>query len=134
MGADPGHHHLVRIQRFQWILLALGAALWLFRSPVAAGIFTGGGLASILFWHFHRWVVTRMLTPSVARRWIFGSLVVLKLALIVLILRGMMICFPSEAIPFTTGILLFSGSLVLEGVWLIFRPDAPDTAKSKSEV
>ncbi len=80
-------------------------------------------MASILFWNLHRWVVGGMLTPSVRRRWLFGFLVLAKLALIVLLLRGMMVCFPSEVLPFVTGILLFSASIVLEAFWLIFRPD-----------
>jgi len=121
---DGGTHHLVRINRIQLALVPLGAAGWgLFRSWQGALVFAAGGAASLLFWNLHRWVVTGMLTPSVRRRWLFGFLVLAKLALIVLLLRGMMVCFPSEVLPFVTGILLFSVSIVLEAFWLIFRPD-----------
>ncbi|NTV72589.1 MAG: hypothetical protein HGA66_00070 [Holophaga sp.] len=121
---DGGTHHLVRINRIQLALVPLGAAGWgLARSWRGALVFAAGGAASLLFWNLHRWVVTGMLTPSVRRRWLFGFLVLAKLALIVLLLRGMMVCFPSEVLPFVTGILLFSVSIVLEAFWLIFRPD-----------
>ncbi|WP_306598304.1 ATP synthase subunit I [Geothrix sp. 21YS21S-2] len=121
---DGGTHHLVRINRIQLALVPLGAAGWgLARSWRGALVFAAGGAASLLFWNLHRWVVTGMLTPSVRRRWLFGFLVLAKLALIVLLLRGMMVCFPSEVLPFVTGILLFSVSIVLEALWLIFRPD-----------
>jgi len=120
---DGGAGHLARIARFQLALLPLGAAGWVFRSWKAGLVFAVGGVASILFWNLHRWVVTGMLTPSVRRRWLYGFLVVAKLALIVVLLRGMMVCFPSEVLPFVTGLLLFSASIVLEAFWLIFRPE-----------
>jgi len=119
---DPGSIHLHRIARFQAGLLPLGAAAWLFRSWRAALAFALAGLASILFWHLHRWIVVRMLTPSVRLRWAFGLLVLFKLALIALILRGIMDCFPMEVIPSVTGILLFSASILLEAVYLVCRP------------
>ena len=122
-GEDGGTAHLVRITWFQLGLLPLGAAGWGFRSWRAALVFAVGGGASILLWNLHRWVVTGMLTPSVRRRWLYGFLALTKLALLVLLLRGMMVCFPSEALPFVTGILLFSASIVMEGFWLILRPD-----------
>ena len=121
---DGGSVHLVRIARFQLGLLPLGAALWLYlRSWRAALVFAAGGAASILFWTLHRWVVTGMLTPSLRRRWLFALLVLAKLALIVLLLRGMMVCFPSEVLSFVTGILLFSAAIIVEAFWLIFRPE-----------
>jgi hypothetical protein len=122
-GEDGGSDHLARIGRFQLLLLPLGTGAWAFRSWRAALVFAVGGAASILFWTLHRWVVTGMLTPSVRRRWLYGFLVLAKLALIVVLLRGMMFCFPSEVLPFVTGVLLFSASILLEGFWLIFRPD-----------
>jgi len=122
-GPDGGSGHLTRIGRFQLLLLPLGAALWTLRSWKAALVFTAGGLGSIAFWFLHRWLVARMLTPSVRQRWLYGGLVVLKLALIVLLLRGMMAYFPLEANPFVTGILLFSASILLEAFYLIFRPE-----------
>jgi hypothetical protein len=120
---DPGSGHLRRIGRFQAALLPLGGLLWLARSWRAALVFLAGGGASIAFWHLHRWMVSGMLTPSVRRRWAFGFLVVAKLALIVVLLRGMMICFPTEVWPFVSGILLFSVSILLEAFWLVFRPE-----------
>ena len=120
---DGGSIHLVRIARFQLALLPVGAAAWGFRSWKAALVFAVGGGASILFWNLHRWVVAGMLTPSLRRRWLFGFLVLAKLALIVLLLRGMMVYFPLEVLPFVTGILLFSASIVMEACWLVLRPD-----------
>ena len=120
---DGGAGHLVRIARFQFALLPVGAGIWLMRSWKAGLVFAVGGLASILFWNLHRWVVTGMLTPSVRRRWLYGFLVLAKLALIVVLLRGMMVCFPLEVLPFVTGLLLFSASIVLEAFWLILRPE-----------
>lgn len=120
---DAGAGHLARIGWIQAGLLPLGGLLWLGRSWRAALVFLAGGAASIAFWHLHRWVVAGMLTPSVRRRWLFGFLVLAKLALIVLLLRGMMKGFPSEGLPFVTGLLLFSVSIVLEGFRLIIRPE-----------
>jgi hypothetical protein len=114
--------HLTRIAWFQVGLLALGACAWLIRSPRAALAFVLAGLASMLFWHLHRWIVTRMLTPSVRLRWAFGLLVLVKLALLAIILHGMMECFPLEVIPTVTGILLFSAAILLEAAFLVVRP------------
>ena len=119
--ADGGGH-LRRIGRIQVALLPLGTALWGLRSWRGALAFAVGGAASIGFWHLHRWVVDGLLNPSVRRRGLYGLLVLGKLALIVLLLRGMMVCFPSEALPLVTGVLLFSASIVVEALWLILRP------------
>jgi len=119
---DSGAAHLARIAWYQVGLLPLGAAAWLFRSRPAALAFLLAGAASILFWHSHRWIVARMLTPSVRLRWVFGFLVVVKLALLALILRGIMDFFPLEVLPTVTGILLFSASIMLEAIYLIFQP------------
>lgn len=121
---DPGTHHLVWIGRFMLILWPLGALAWLLRSPWAALAFAAGGLGSLAFWFLHRWTVGRMLTPSVRRRWFFALLGLLKLALIVLLLRGMMASLPREALPLATGILLFVGAILLEALRLILRPEA----------
>ncbi len=118
-----GAAHLTRIGWYQAGLLPLGGAAWLFRSRPAALAFLLAGATSILFWHSHRWIVARMLTPSVRLRWVFGFLVVVKLALIALILRGIMDFFPLEVLPSVTGILLFSASIMLEAIYLIFRPE-----------
>jgi hypothetical protein len=68
-----------------------------------------------------------MLTPSVRLRWGFGLLVLVKLALIALILRGIMDSFPLEVLPSVTGILLFSASILLEAVYLMFRPGSGES-------
>lgn len=125
---DPGTSHLVWIGRFMLALWPLGCALWLLRSPSAALAFGVGGLGSLGFWHLHRWVVGRMLDPSVRRRWFFALLGLLKLALIVLLLRGMMACLPAEARPLATGILLFVGAILLEALRLILWPDSKESA------
>jgi hypothetical protein len=118
---------LVRIGRIQLVLLPLGTAAWLLRSGGSARVFAAGGLASIGFWYLHRLIVVRMLTPSVRHRWFYGALTVLKLALIVLILRGMMGSFPLERIPLVTGILLFNASILVEAIWLMLHPAAPSS-------
>ena len=122
MPDDAGAAHLTRIGWYQVGLLVLGAAAWGLRSRRAALAYALAGLASMLFWHLHRWIVARMLTPSVRLRWAFGFLVLLKLALIAFILRGIMDCFPLEVIPAVTGILLFCASIMVEAIHLIFRP------------
>lgn len=119
---DPGSGHLARIAWFQAGLLPLGALAWTLRGREAALVFAVSGLASVLFWHLHRWIVARMLTPSVRRRWVFGCLGLVKLALLALVLRAMMDCFPKEVLPSATGILLFSASILLEAVYLLLRP------------
>lgn len=120
---DPGSGHLRRIGGYQVALLVLGGPAWLLRSPRAAGAFLLGGLTSLLFWHLHRWLVVRMLSPSVRMRWAFGGLAVLKLALIAVILHAIMNCFPLEAVPIVTGLLLFSAAILLEAVYVLFRPN-----------
>jgi hypothetical protein len=119
---DAGAIHLRRIGWNQVGLLAVGGLAWLLKSPRAGLVFVLGGLASMAFWHLHRWIVARMLTPSVRLRWLYGALVVLKLALLALFLRGIMDFFPLEVLPSVTGVLLFIASILVEAVWLIFRP------------
>jgi hypothetical protein len=96
------------------------------RGREAALAFAAGGLASMAFWHFHAWVVARMLTPALRKRWFYGLLGLAKLALIVLVLRGIMAGLPREALPLATGILLFVLAILLEALMLVFRPDAGD--------
>jgi hypothetical protein len=122
MAEDAGSVHLTRIAWYQVALLLLGTAGWSLRSLRAGLAYALAGMASMLFWHLHRWIVSRMLTPSVRLRWAFGFLVLVKLALLALILRGIMDSFPLEVIPSVTGILLFSASILIEAVYLIFRP------------
>lgn len=123
---DGGTDHLARIGRIQLVLLPLGTAGWALHGGRSALVFAVAGGVSILFWNLHRLIVARMLTPSVRRRWLYGSLVVLKLALIVLLLRGMMRFFPLEVLPLVTGILLFSASILVEAFWLVLRPEVID--------
>lgn len=119
---DPGTHHLVWIGRFQWALLAAGIFLWALDSWTASLVFAVGGLTSIAFWWLHRWILARMLTPSVRRRWFYAVLSVTKLALIALVLRAMMVCFPAETLPLSVGVLLFVGGILLEAFRLVLRP------------
>jgi hypothetical protein len=119
---EEGDLHLIWIGRFQLLLLGLGALLWALRSWRAGLVFTVTGLASLGFWHLHRWVVGRMLTPSVRKRWVYGFLGLLKLALIAIVLRGMMSCFPGEGIPLAIGILVFVGGILLEAFRLMLWP------------
>jgi len=122
MAADSGGQHLTRIAWFQVALLGLAGCAWLLRSGRAALAFTLAGLTSMLFWHLHRWIVAGMLSPAVRMRWAFGLLAMVKLALIAVILRGIMNSFPMEVIPTVAGILLFCASIMLEAVYLMFRP------------
>lgn len=119
---DPGTHHLIWIGRFQWMLLVAGCFLWALDSWRASLVFAAAGLASIVFWHLHRWILARMLTPSVRRRWFYAALSVAKLALIALGLRAMMVCFPAETLPLSVGVLLFVGGILLEALRLVLRP------------
>jgi hypothetical protein len=123
---DPGANHLAWIGRFQFGLLGIGFLLWTFKSWCASLAFGVGGLASLGFWYLHRWIIARMLTPSVRRRWFFAFLGMAKLALIALVLRAMMICFPAEILPLSVGILLFVGGILLEAFRLAVRPSRQD--------
>jgi hypothetical protein len=123
---DPGTNHLVWIGRFQWLLLGIGICLWSIKSYQASLVFAVGGLASAAFWHLHRWVIARMLTPSVRRRWFYAALGLVKLALLAAVLRAMMVCFPAEILPLSVGVLLFVGGILLEAVRLVVRPSRQD--------
>lgn len=120
---DGGARHLRRIAGLQVALLALGGAAWVLRSRAAVLAFLVTGVTSIAYWHLHRLIVARMLSPLLRRRWFYGLLGLLKLALIVVVLRGMMSCFPREVIPLVTGILLFNAAIMLEAAWLVLRPE-----------
>jgi hypothetical protein len=91
--------------------------------------FLAGGLGSLIFWSLHRFITGRMLTPSVRRRWFYGGLTVLKLALLTLILRGMMELLPGEGLPLATGILLFVAAILLEALRLGLRGSEPPAAE-----
>ena len=109
------------------VLAALGLPLWGFlRSWTAALAFGVGSLASLGFWGLHRFLTSRMLTPSVRRRWLYAFLSLGKLALIALVLRGMMGNYPAEALPLAMGVLLFVAAILLEALRLAFqKPEAP---------
>jgi hypothetical protein len=114
---DPGSGTLEAINRIQWILLAPGALGWAFRGRNAAFAFTVGSLVSIAFWSLHRVIVAKMLTPKVRLRWFYGFLTLVKLALIVLCLRGMMVIVPQEGFPMATGLMLFVVAILLVAGW-----------------
>lgn len=122
MSPDPGRSHLRWITAFQAALLPLGSLAWLLRSRAAALAFLLGGLGSLAFWGLHLWIVRGMLTPSLRRRWFYALLGLFKLALIALLLRGIMACFPTESLPLALGVLLFVGGILLEALRLIVRP------------
>ena len=110
---DPGIGTLQAISRLQWILMAPGALVWALRGRNAVFAFLVGGLVSIAFWRLHRVIVGKMLTPKVRLRWFYGFLTLVKLALIVLCLRGMMVIVPQEGFPMATGLMLFVVAILL---------------------
>lgn len=114
---DPGSGTLKAINRIQWILLVPGALVWSLRGRNAIFAFTVGGLISIAFWSLHRIIVAKMLTPKVRLRWFYGFLTLVKLALIVLGLRGMMMIVPQEGLPMATGLMLFVVAILLVAGW-----------------
>lgn len=124
-GSDPGSDHLYWIQRFQLILLPLGGLGWAFKSWRASLAFLTGGIGSLAFWSLHRFITGRMLTPSVRRRWFYGGLTLVKLALLTLLLRVMMEVLPGEGLPLATGILLFVAAILLEALRLGLRGSEP---------
>ena len=114
---DPGNGTLEAVSRIQWILLVPGALAWALRGRNAAFAFTVGGLVSIAFWSLHRIIVAKMLTPKVRLRWFYGFLTLVKLALIVLCLRGMMVIVPQEGFSMATGLMLFVIAILLVAGW-----------------
>jgi hypothetical protein len=124
-GSDPGSGHLVWIQRFQLVLLPLGTVAWALKSWKASLAFLTGGLGSLVFWGLHQFITRRMLTPSVSQRWFYGIMTLLKLALIILLLRGMMEVLPGEGLPLATGVILFVAAILLEAVRLGLRGSDP---------
>ena len=115
--SDPGGGMLRAVSLLQWVLLGFGSLAWAFRGARAALAFAVGGLVSIAFWSLHRILVVKMLTPKVRRRWFYGFLTLVKLALIVLALRGMMVIVPQEGLPLATGVLLFAAAILLMAGW-----------------
>ena len=113
--------HLVRIAWFQIGILILGTIAWMFKTHSAALVFAMTGITSILFWHSHVWIVARLLNPIVKLRFAFGLLIVVKLALLILLLRGIIKYFPIEVLPFATGVMLFSASIIIEAIHLILQ-------------
>ncbi len=117
LGQDPGSGTLKAVSRFQWILVVPGALAWAFRGRNAVFAFVVGSLISLAFWRLHRIIVARMLTPKVRLRWFYGFLTLVKLALIVLCLRGMMVIVPQEGLPMATGLMLFVMAILLVAGW-----------------
>ena len=112
--------HLVRISWFQASLFLVGVLSWMVSSLRASFAFMVTGIVSILFWHLHQWLAVRILTPHTKWRLVFGFLIIVKLALLAAILRGIINYFPMEAIPFVTGIMLFSVPILIEAIYLVF--------------
>jgi hypothetical protein len=119
---DPGSGLLRRVTRWHFLLVPLGAAAWSFKGREAALAFAIGGLVSLGFWSLHRFLVARMLTPKVRLRWFYGFLVMGKLALIALAMRGIMDRLPNEGGPFASGLALFAAAILLEALRLTFSP------------
>jgi hypothetical protein len=117
--------HLVRISWLQVALFFVGVLSWIFYSLRASLVFMLTGLASMLFWHIHLWLVSRVLTHNIKWRFVFGFLIILKLALLALILRGIIYYFPMEAVPLVTGTMLFSVPIIIEAIYLTFQ-SGPD--------
>ena len=121
---DAGAGLLVRVTRWHFLLIPLGAAAWAFESRWAALAFALGGLVSLGFWSLHRVLVARMLTPKVRLRWFYTFLVVGKLALIAFVMRVIMDRLPTQGGPFASGLALFAAAIILEGLRLTFSPKA----------
>jgi hypothetical protein len=123
---DPGSGLLARVTRTQVILLPLGALAWAWAGGREAALaFALGGLMSLGFWVLHRVLVARMLTPKVRLRWFYGFLVMGKLALIALLMRGIMDRLPSQGGPFASGLALFAAAILVEALRLSFSPKTP---------
>ena len=126
---DPGSGTLKTVSRIQWILMLPGTLLWTLRGRNAAFAFLVGSLVSVAFWRLHRIIVAKMLTPKVRLRWFYGFLTLVKLALILLCLRGMMVIVPQEGLPMATGIMLFVLAILLVAGWhavASFRAKTPN--------
>lgn len=118
---DARSIHIVRISWFQIGLLFVGILIWMVNSLRAGFAFMATGVASVLFWHLHRWLVLRVLNPHIRWRLVFGFLIIVKLALLASVLRGIINYFPTEVVPFVTGIMLFSAPILIEAIYLIFQ-------------
>ncbi len=108
---------LKAVGRIQWVLVLPGALLWALRGRNAVFAFLVGSLVSMAFWSLHRIIVAKMLTPKVRLRWFYGSLTIVKLALIMLCLHGMMVIVPQEGLSMATGLMLFVAAILLVAGW-----------------
>lgn len=124
MGSD-GSGSLRRIPWMMGALTLVGTPLWLLRSREACLAFAVGAATNLAYWALHVFLVGRMLTPKLRLRWLYGVLTLGKLALLLLVLRGMMERYPEEGLPLATGLLLFIGAILLEAVWLAFQRPEP---------
>jgi len=112
--------NIVRISWFQVCLLLVGTFGWVAVSLRAGFVFIVTGSLSTLFWHLHQWLVLRILTPHIRWRLVFGLLIIMKLALLAAILRGIINYFPMEVVPIITGVMLLSVPILVEAAYLIF--------------
>jgi hypothetical protein len=126
MTPDEGQSSLRWVFRFQLALLPIVFLIWWnLRGRSSAFVFLVGGLTSVLFWGLQSFLVGRMLTPSLRLRWFYALLSMGKLALIVVVLRGMMERYPAEGLPLASGLLLFVVAILLEAMRLIFKGAEP---------
>lgn len=111
--------HFVRIAWFQICLLIIGILAWLNYNRYSAMVFAIFGIISIIFWYLHIWIITKTLTvQSVKLRFLFGMLIILKLALLMLTLRVIIKYFQQEILSSVTGITLFAASIIIEAIYL----------------
>jgi len=120
-----GTIHLRWVERFHVLLLPFGFAGWIAKSYISSVIFLLGGTLSLVFWHWHKWAVGRMLTPSAKRRWFFALIGVSKLGLITILLYVTINYFRMELLPFVSGLLLFVVAILLEAARLTVQHFCP---------
>jgi hypothetical protein len=120
--ASDGAAHLRFIWRAQLALLPAGAIAWAFRSPVSSAFFLLGGVLCLAAWRVHCWTVGKMLSPSARRRWFFGLAGGAKLFFAAALLGAIIKYFPTEALPFVTGLLLYVAAILAEAARLVAAP------------
>jgi hypothetical protein len=117
-----GAGHLRFIWRAQLALLPMGALAWAARSAASSAFFLLGGALGLAAWRLHCWTVGQMLSPSVRVRWFFGLLGALKIIFVAALLGAIIKYFPSEALPFVTGLLLYVAAILAEAARLAVAP------------
>jgi uncharacterized membrane protein len=63
-----------------------------------------------------------MLSPSARRRWFFGLTDALKIIFVAALLGAIIKYFPSEVLPFVTGLLLYVAAILTEAARLMVAP------------